>query len=271
MDPIQALAMGVVQGLTEILPISSSAHLVLLPWVFGWSDPGLTFDVALHLGTLIAVVAFFWRDWVGLIGGFWRTLTARRKVDDREARLFWLVVFASVPGAIAGAALESQAESAFRAPLVVAGLMIGLGIVLMVAEYVSTQTKLLEHVGIGDSAWIGIAQALAIMPGVSRSGITISAGMFRGFTREAAARFSFLMSTPIIAGAALFQLRHLLGGIPANEQMAFIVGVATSAVVGYLAIRLMLSYVQHHSLRVFAYYRFAIGVGIVLLLLTGTR
>jgi undecaprenyl-diphosphatase len=272
MDPVQALAMGILQGITEFLPISSSAHLLLLPWAFGWTDPGLSFDVALHVGTLLALVAFFWRDWVQLFKGFWRTVSGRRSTNDQDAAMFWLVVFASVPGVVAGAVAESAAETLFRAPLLVAILMIAVGTVLLLAEQLSSHSRLLDHVNINDSALIGIAQAFAIIPGVSRSGVTISAGMFRGLTRESAARFSFLMSMPIVAGAALFNLRHIVsGGLPADQWLSFAIGMATAAVVGYLVIKLLLSYLQNHSLRPFAYYRFAVGAGIIVVLLAGLR
>lgn len=272
MDPFQALAMGIVQGLTEFLPISSSAHLVLLPWLLGWNDPGLTFDVALHIGTLLAVVGYFWRDWWQILLGLGRTLTGRRLADDVEARLFWLLVVASIPGAVVGALAENAVESWLRAPAIIAALTIGLGLVLVLAEALSSRDRLLKHLGLGDSILIGISQALAVCPGVSRSGITITTGLFRGLTRDAAARFSFLMSTPIIAGAGLFNLRHLVkDGIPAGEGLAFAIGFVAAAVVGFLAIKLLLHYLQRNSLHIFAYYRFALGLFIFGLLLAGVR
>jgi len=272
LDPFQALVMGIVQGLTEFLPVSSSAHLVLLPWLFGWRDPGLTFDVALHIGTLFAVIGYFWRDWWQLVGGLGRSLSRRRLADDPQARMFWLLVIASVPGAVVGALAEDAVESWLRAPAIIAALTIGLGLVLVLAEAIGSRDRLMKHLGLGDAILIGISQALAVCPGVSRSGVTITTGLFRGLTRDAAARFSFLMSTPIIAGAGLYNLRHLLtGGLPADERLGFAIGFTAAAVVGFLAIKLLLRYLQRNSLLVFAYYRFALGALIFAVILAGVR
>ena len=272
LDPFQALVMGIVQGLTEFLPVSSSAHLVLLPWLFGWRDPGLTFDVALHIGTLFAVIGYFWRDWWQLLGGLGRSLSGRRPADDPQARMFWLLVIASVPGAVVGALAEDAVESWLRAPAIIAALTIGLGLVLVLAEAIGSRDRLMKHLGLGDAILIGISQALAVCPGVSRSGVTITTGLFRGLTRDAAARFSFLMSTPIIAGAGLYNLRHLLtGGLPADERLGFAIGFTAAAVVGFLAIKLLLRYLQRNSLLVFAYYRFALGALIFAVILAGVR
>jgi undecaprenyl-diphosphatase len=272
MDPLQALVLGIVQGLTEFLPISSSGHLALIPWLFGWKDPGLTFDVALHMGTLIAVIGYFWRDWVDMFGGFARTVRRRSMADDAQGRLFWLLVVASIPGAIVGALAESAAANALRAPAVVASLMIGVAFLLIAAEAAGSRKRLLKDIGLSDAVIVGISQAIAICPGVSRSGITMTTGLFAGLSRETAARFSFLMSTPIIAGAGLFSLRHVLKeGLPSDERMAFFLGFLAAAAVGYLAISVLLRYIQHHSLRVFAYYRFAFGALVLAIVLIGVR
>lgn len=272
MDPLQALAMGALQGLAEFLPISSSAHLILLPWLFGWHDPGLSFDVALHMGTLIAVLSYFWQDWLILLRGMMRTITGRQLTSDSYGRLFWLLVISSIPGAVVGALLEQEAETWLRAPAVVATFMIGLGLLLMLAEATGKRNRLLTQIGLRDSTLLGLSQALAIMPGVSRSGITITTGLFRGLTRDAAARFSFLMSTPIIAGAGIFNMGHLVkNGIPGDERLAFAIGIVSAMLVGFLAIKVLLYYLQRNSLRIFAYYRLAAGLAIFILLLTGLR
>jgi len=199
----EAVILGIVQGMGEFLPISSSAHLVLVPWLMGWYYAGLTFDVALHMGTLIAVVAYFWKDWLKLIkAGFF-------KRPSTESNLFWYLVVATIPGAVIGYLFEQQAETIFREPLLIGIMLILLGVVLYLADKLTPSKKLLEEVRLGDSLLIGISQALALIPGVSRAGATMTAGRLLGLNREAAARFSFLMSTPIIFGAGVMQLRHL--------------------------------------------------------------
>lgn len=272
MDPLQALVLGIVQGLTEFLPISSSAHLILVPWLLGWQDPGLTFDIALHAGTLIAVVAYFWRDWLGLLGGFVSSIRRRAITGDPQSELFWLLVVASIPGAIVGAVAEKAVESWLRAPAIVATLMISLAVVLLVAEAVAKRTRQLKDVNLHDALVIGVSQALAVCPGISRSGITITAGLFRGLTRQTAARFSFLMSTPIIAGAVLLStVKVAKSGVPADERLPFVVGFLAAAIVGFLAIKFLIGYLQSHSLRVFAYYRFVVGFGVLAIILLGIR
>lgn len=260
--------MGVVQGLGEFLPISSSGHLILVPWLFGWKDPGLTFDIALHMGTLLAVVAFFWRDWVDLVGGFARSLRSRQVAEDPAAKLFWLVAIASVPGAVIGALGESAAEGVLRSPPIIAGFMIAVAFLLIAAERFGSRKRALKDTRLSDALIIGLSQAIAICPGVSRSGITMSTGLFLGQTRESAARFSFLLSTPIIAGAGLYNLRHIVkGGLPVDERLAFLIGFATAAVVGYLAIGVLLRFIQRYSLRAFAYYRFGFGALVIAVVL----
>ncbi len=253
----QAFVLGLVQGLGEFLPISSSAHLVVTPWLFGWHDPGLTFDVALHVGTLLAVVGFFWRDWVSLISH------GLRFDGTREGGLFWLLVIATIPGAAAGYTLEKYAESAFRAPALVALMLALLGAILYAADRRGQKHREVDQIRLLDAIWIGISQAFAIIPGVSRSGATMTMGLVQGLTREAAARFSFLMIAPITAGAALLKLRHLTG---ADLNAPFIVGTVTSAVVGALSIKFLLGYLQRHSFRIFAWYRLAFAAVILLVI-----
>jgi undecaprenyl-diphosphatase len=247
----EAVVLGIVQGLGEFLPISSSAHLVLTPWFFGWPDPGLSFDVALHLGTLVAVVAYFWRDWLTL------ATHGLRGTRSREGRLFWYLVVATVPGGLAGMALEKYAETTFRAPGLVGLMLIFMGLILYWADHRGPRTRGIWQVGWGDAFLIGFAQALAIVPGVSRSGATIAAGRFLGLDREAATRFSFLLSLPIILGAGLFSLRH----IGAQDlTLPFWVGVVTSGITGFAAIAFLLRFVVTRNFNVFVWYRGILGL-----------
>lgn len=254
MNVLQALVLGLVQGVGEFLPISSSAHLILIPWFFRWPDPGLTFDVALHLGTLIAVVAYFWRDIIELV------LSGLGQPRSQDGRLFWYLIVASIPGAIFGVLFEKQAETIFRSPLLIALTLTLMGLGLWWADRVGRKRRFLDDVNLFDGIIIGISQALAIIPGVSRSGITMTAGLLTGMERETAARFSFLMSVPIIAGAALLKLKDL----PLHEvNTAFIVGVLTAAVVGFLAIKFLLQYLRRGSYLLFTGYRILLAVLIV--------
>jgi len=247
----EAVVLGIVQGLGEFLPISSSAHLVLTPWFFGWPDPGLSFDVALHLGTLVAVIAYFWRDWLTL------ATHGLRGTRSRESRLFWYLVVATVPGGLAGMALEKYAETTFRAPGLVGLMLIFMGLILYWADHRGPRARGIWQVGWGDAFLIGFAQALAIVPGVSRSGATIAAGRFLGLDREAATRFSFLLSLPIILGAGLFSLRH----IGAQDlTLPFWVGVVTSGITGFAAIAFLLRFVVTRNFNVFVWYRGILGL-----------
>lgn len=254
----QALVLGIVQGVGEFLPISSTAHLVLTPWFFGWPDPGLTFNVALHMGTLMAVLAFFWREWLSLVvDGL-----LRGRPDQR--RLFWYLVAASLPGALAGLLLEDAAATVFRSPLLIALALIAMGWMLYWADARRGRGGLgINGIDMGDALVIGLSQAVAIVPGVSRSGATMTAGLLRGLAREAAARFSFLMSMPIILGAGVLQVRNLSAADLASAS--FWAGVLAAAVSGILSIGFLLRYLRNGSFRVFAWYRFALGVLVILL------
>ena len=260
----QAIVLGLVQGLAEFLPVSSSAHLILIPWFFGWSDPGLAFDVALHLGTLGAIIVFFWKDLVRLFFGFCRSL---RKLDlrgDSEQRLAWLLVLASIPGAAAGLFLEKDAETVFRNPAHIAIVLILLGIILFYADRFGKRKTELEKLNFKNAIIIGLAQAAAVVPGVSRSGATISAGLFLGLNREAAARFSFLLSVPIVAGAGLVKISEVRSEI---FSPVFLAGFAASILSGYLAIALLLQIIRKRSYNAFVFYRIALGVLILTLIL----
>lgn len=282
MDIFQAIVLGIVQGLTEFIPVSSSAHLIIVPWAFGWSDPGLSFDVALHLGTLVALFIFFARDWVRLIRAGIASLIERKIGSDIDRRLAWLIVIGSIPGAIAGVLAESKIEELFHQPnaphnsgamLAMGAIIALLGAALFVVERVARHLRALETASFKDAILIGLAQALAIFPGVSRSGSTITAGLALGFQRQAAARFSFLLSAPIIAGAGAKSLLNVYGDLKRGrigtaELELFAVGFVVAAITGYFCIRFLLSYLQNHSADIFVYYRwllaaFVIGLALV--------
>ncbi len=272
MSLFQAIVLAIVQGLTEFLPVSSSAHLILIPKLLGWPDQGLAFDVALHAGTLIAVVVYFFRDWIELTLaglGFNYPSSASSEQIQHNRRMFWYLVAATIPGAIVGFLFEKKIEEYLRDPRPIAIVMIGVALLMWYAEYVSKLNRGMERIGLTDAMTIGIAQSTALFPGVSRSGITITTGLFRGLTREAAARFSFLLSTPLIAGAAakelpgLIKMRHA-GGLDL-PMSTLTISVAVSAIVGYLVIAFFLRYLQTRTLKLFIYYRILFGIVILLL------
>ncbi len=252
MTPLQAAVLGLVQGLGEFLPISSSAHLVLIPWLFGWADPGLTFDIALHLGTLAAVVLYFWKDWWQLI------IKGFTDVRSTEGRLFWYLAAASVPGAVAGYLLQKKAETIFRSPVLIAVMLIAMGVFLYWADRRGAKKAEMRDITFGTSILIGISQALAIIPGVSRSGITMTAGLLSGITRVGAARFSFLLSTPIIFGAAMVKLPHIFSD-PSALTLHFAIGTLVSWITGMISIGFLLRYVQTRDFLPFVWYRFLLG------------
>ena len=259
MTVFQAFILGLAQGLAEFLPISSSAHLVLLPWLLRWPDPGLAFDVALHLGTLQAVIAYFWREWLILLRhGFGNGL------KTKEGRLFWYLIIASLPGALTGLAFEKQAETIFRNPLLIGVLLMLMGLGLYLADRYGLKRRQSENLSLGQSLVIGVSQALAIIPGVSRSGITMTSGLLLGLAREESARFSFLLSTPIIVGAGLLNLRKLGTAVITAPLM---VGVVTSAVVGFLVIGLLLHWLRKSSFLPFVGYRLILGLGVIAIFL----
>src|SRR5271163_4876137 len=263
----QAIILALVQAVTEFLPVSSTAHLTLFPWFFGWQDPGLAFDVALHAGTLVAVLLYFFKDWLTLIlcgVGFKYPANAINEAVTQHRKLFWYMVVGTIPGGILGALFEHKIEENFRTPVVISISMIFVGLIMWYADAKSRRARPLEQSNIGDALTIGSAQALALCPGVSRSGITITAGLFRGFTREAATRFSFLLSTPLIAGAVLSHLpklikMHKAGGLdlPLSTLM---ISILVSGVMGYFVIAFFLRYLQTHTLKLFIGYRLVFGM-----------
>lgn len=250
----EAFILGLVQGLGEFLPISSSGHLVVAPWLFGFKDPGLGFDVALHWATLLAVVVYFRRDVWLLVKGFVRSLSSKTRnfKQDLYQRLAWLIAISSIPGALIGMLLEKQAETVFRSPLLVAFTMLGFGLVLWTVDYISSKKNTLEHIGFWHALWIGVSQAFAIIPGVSRSGSTMTTALALGYKRADAARFSFLMSIPIIFGAGLIKVDEFGAGAGGGELF---VGFVTAAVSGFLAIKYLLKFLTSHNFNVFVWYR----------------
>lgn len=271
----QAIILAIIQGITEFLPISSTAHLILFPWLAGWPDPGLAFDVALHTGTLLAVILYFLRDWIQLVAagiGLHYPRHASYEYVEHQRKMFWYIVAATVPGAVLGFLFQHRIEDRQGEGwyiLAIAAAMIVVGLVMWYGEYAGRLDRPMERVSFVDAMAIGVAQAFALFPGVSRSGATITAGLFRGLTREAAARFSFLLSTPIIAGAAVVELPKLMkmrhaGTLPIPLSMIAI-SIAVSAVVGLIAIAFFLRYLQVRTLRIFIYYRILLGIVILLL------
>jgi len=260
LSTLQAAILGLVQGLGEFLPISSSAHLVLIPWLFKWNDPGLTFDIALHIGTLIAVAIYFWKDWLKLI------TTGLTDVRSAEGKLFWYLVAATIPGAVVGFLLEKKAETIFREPILIATMLILLGVLLFWADRRGVKNIEMNRITFRTSLFIGLSQSLAIIPGVSRSGITMTIGLLMGLTREGAARFSFLLAAPIIFGAALVKLPFLISN-PSIITKNFIIGILVSFVIGILSIGFLLRYVQTNNFLPFAWYRFILGSLVIVIVL----
>ena len=247
MSCLHAAILGLVQGLGEFLPISSSAHLVLVPWLCRWGYQGLEYDVALHWGTLAAVCVYFWKDWLELLkAGLSRAASAQKK-------LFWAIVLATVPGGAAGLLLEHRIEKDLHSPLIIAATLAGFGLLLGLSQRLGRQEKAAADLGLRDIFLIGCAQALAVVPGVSRSGSTITAGLLLGLKREEAAKFSFLLMVPIVIGAGVMKLRHLsLAGAAAGP---FWLGILVTTVVGLGCIKFLLAYLKERGVEVFVAYR----------------
>ena len=269
LELLEAILLGIVQGLTEFLPVSSSGHLLLGQYFLGLDQErfGLPFDAALHTGTVLAVVSFFWRDLLRLARAFLHSLRGPDFADN-DQRMAYLLLAATVPAGIIGFLFEGFFATAVRSPLVVAGNLVLVGILFIVGEAVGRKNREASKLTFLEAVAIGLAQAAALVPGVSRSGATITMGLFLGLRREEAARFSFLMSVPITSAAAGLSLAGVIGaGMDAHGALLFAAGIISSAIVGYLAIRFLLNYLVGHSLRVFAYYRFALAAVVTLLLL----
>ena len=277
MSLFQAVILGIVQGLTEFIPISSSAHLVIIPWLFRWNDPGLSFDLALHLGTLMALLWFFWSDWVRLVRAGVASIIERKIGDDSDRRLAWFLVIGTIPGGLAGLLAQSKIEELFHqsntphtlgAMASMAVIIALLGAALFVAERIARHLRGLNQVSLKDAIVIGLSQAMAIFPGVSRSGSTITAGLALGLQRETAARFSFLLSAPIMLAAGLKSLLDVRSGLASgamaqSDLLLFAVGFITAAVSGYLCVKFLLRFLQKNSTDVFVYYRWLLAVLVI--------
>jgi undecaprenyl-diphosphatase len=270
---LQALVMGIVQGLTEFLPVSSSGHLVIVPHLLGWTDPFITslaFSVMLHLGTLVALLVYFWRDWLEIVPAGLATIRDRSFRGEPKRRLAWLLVVATIPALIAGPILNDRLEAAVRtAEDVAIALVIGAAI-LWLADQVGRRTTEMERVSFPLALGIGVAQAFALVPGISRAGMSISAGLFAGLTREAAARFSFLMATPVIAGAGIFEARNLLTGEAGVvvQLGPLVVGMVAALVSGLIAISFMLRFVRSHSYLIFVVERLFVAALVLVVFLS---
>ena len=276
MTGFQAFVLGIVQGITEFLPISSSGHLIIIPWLFGWDEVSAdeqfkhTFDVATNVGTLLAVVSYFWRDLLRLLGAWFGSIR-RRTIGTHDEKIAWLVVVASVPAAVSGALGESFFESNFGQPWQIAIFLAVFGVLLGIADR-RPETEQIEDLSMKHAVGVGLSQVLALMPGVSRSGITITAGRFLGLGRDAAARFSFLIYTPIVLGAVLYKAAKLPSEpLPSGWQSTFLLGIAGAAIAGFASIWGLLAYLRKHDYRPFVIYRLCLAALILLLILTGVR
>ena len=273
----QALVLGIVQGATELLPISSSGHLILVPWLAGWDyleqhpDFNKTFDVALHLGTLVAVVLYFWQDVVRLVRAWVRSV-ARRQISTVDERIAWYIAAATIPAAIAGAAGESFIEDHLGDPWQIAILLAVFAVILWLADRVAARRSI-EDIGWRGAIGVGLAQCLALMPGVSRSGITITAGRFLRLDRDEAARLSFFLLIPIVFGAAVLKgVKDVaIDGLPPGSGGPFVVGMLAAAAVGLVAIWALLGYVRRHTYSIFVLYRLALAAAIAVVILAGWR
>ena len=281
MQIIQTIILGIVQGLTEFIPVSSSAHLVIVPWLFGWNDPlfrSLGFDVALHLGTLTALIVFFWKDWVRIVGAWFKSVGQLKIGEDPDRKMAWFIIVACIPGGAAGVLLQGRIEALFHpaGSPILAGSMIAmaviialLGALLLLADRLAKHERAMGAMRWKDAILIGLSQALAIFPGVSRSGATITAGLALGLERESAARFSFLLSAPIIAGAGAKSLYDFIRGLgQAGTEAAGLgliaVGFVAAAVSGFFCIKILLSFLQKHTAKSFVFYRWALAALVII-------
>ena len=275
MEIIAAVVLGIIQGLTEFLPVSSSAHLILIPWFFGWDPEGLVFDVSLHVGTAIAVIAFFWRDWALLAREAIKGLLEGNPFGNSQRKLAWFLVVGTIPAGVLGLLFDDVVENTLRSPLIPVLTLVVFGLLLFYAEKMSRRNRELNSYTLGDAICIGLAQAAALIPGVSRSGITITTALLRNSDRTSAARFSFLLSTPVIVGAGLLNALSLYKSVndPAADVVSFAVlgaGVAAAAVTGFLCIKFFLRYLARGSFMPFVIYRIMLAL-VILVFYYSTR
>lgn len=272
-----AAILGIVQGLTEFLPISSSAHLIVMPWLLGWKAEGMVFDVSLHVGTALAVLAYFWSDWIRMAREVFRGLVEGRPLGNPDRRLAWFLAAGTVPAMIAGLAFEKIVEAQLRSPLITVATLVLFGAALYYAELRGKQNRHLDQFTWMDSLWIGLSQAIALIPGVSRSGVTITAGLLRNCERKSAARFSFLLSTPVIVGAGILEFWRMVGEVvPSSSSIinpmprvavdwsVLIVGIVFASVTGFLCIRYFLRYLESRSFLPFVIYRIVLAAIILM-------
>ncbi len=263
MSVLQALILGIVQGLTELLPISSSAHLYIIPWVLKWTDSASfnqafeAFDVALHAGTLFAIVLFFYKDWIKLIAGGYNQVVKKKK--SFEGKMFWYLVIATIPGGAIGFILDKFLEDALTTPIIIGIALIVMGIILYIVDKNAKSEVEYKDMTFKQTFLIGLSQALAFIPGVSRSGVTMTTGRLLGIKRESVAKYSFLLSTPIVAGATLYKLKDFVISVP------FFVGILASFIVGIFVIKFLMNYLKKGSFKGFAIYRVIVGIAIILL------
>ena len=257
MNIIQAIILGAVQGLTELLPISSSAHLNILPWLFNWENIPDSFDVALHAGTLLAIGIFFFKDWINLLIGAYRQTIKKEK--NRDAQMFWYIVLATIPGGIIGFVLDKYCEEILTKPIIIAIALIVMGIILYLVDKYKKSEVDYENLTLKQTFIIGVSQALAFIPGVSRSGITMTTARSMGIKREAAAKYSFMLSAPIVLAATVLKIAEF------EFTLSFLIGVFTSFIVGVFVIKFLMSYLQKGSFKAFAIYRVIVGIAIVVI------
>ena len=266
MSIIQALILGIIQGLTELLPISSSAHLAIIPWMFGWTNSEIfklqfeAFDVALHFGTLLAIVIFFAKDWIALIKGGYKQVIKKEK--SFEGKMFWYLVIATIPGGIIGFVLDKFVGNKLETPIIIALALIIMGIILYIVDRKAKSNVEYENMSLKQTFLIGLSQCLAFIPGVSRSGITMTTGRLMGIKRESVAKYSFLLSTPIVFAATVLKFKDFVFSIP------FFIGVFASFIVGIFVIQFLLQYLKKGSFKIFAIYRIIFGIIIIVRFLT---
>lgn len=265
MDSVQSFILGIIQGITEFLPISSTAHLILVPWLFSWYDAGLPFNVAMHLGSLIAILIYFRHDWKRIVSEFIKCTLKGSYKESSDGRLGLFLVIGAVPGVISGFVFESFASGILRNPVSIAVALALFGLFLYFADRKTTNEKEIKDMNLKDCLFFGIAQAFAIIPGVSRSGVTVTGGLLRNFKREEAARFSFLLATPLIIGATVLESRHFTA--ETLTSFSFIVGIASSAVTSYFVIRFLLAFLRRQNFTIFVVYRLLLALLIIVIAL----